>query len=256
MVKLAFKNSHIKSFQMNFDQFLDRVKFYGKIFLAGFAAGLVGFIVKTIFETRSITYLIVLSPDFYVFGLAAGMVWLLTGIVDDSLQQISFMNSFYKQMEPLYYAILGPILLAAVLVATTPLVNIILHPKILKAALKFGIGPFFKALFAGFQSKYKSLFIYYMVRVTVDSIARFVYKKYLDSGNKNVRIFIFTLVAGASAALSAIIAYPIRSLLEIITLNQSISIGISDGITILAMTPVAILISNEFKFIAFIGGLC
>lgn len=241
---------------MNFDQFLDKVKFYGKIFLAGFLAGLVGFIVKTLFETKSITYLFIFNPEFYVFGATAGMAWLLTGVIDDLLQQVSFMKSFYRQMEPLYYAILAPILLAAILIATSPLVNIVLHPKITKAALKLGIQPFLYALFAGFQAKFKSLFVYYTIRITLDSIAIVLYRKKLESGNKNVRIFIFTLVAGASAALSAIAAYPIRSLFEIITLNYSINLAISDCIVILAMTPIAVIISDEFKFIAFISGLC
>lgn len=241
---------------MNFDQFLNKVKFYFRIFLAGFAAGLVGFIVKVLFETRAINIQFIFNPEFYLFGTTAGLVWLLTGVVDDLLQQISFMKSFYRQMEPVYYSLLAPVLLAAVLAAITPISNIVLHPKIVRTALRLGIQQFFSALFAGFQAKYKSLFIYYTIRVTIDSIAVVVYRKNLESGNQNVRIFIFALVGAASAGLSAIAAYPIRSLVEIISLNTSINLAILDGIVMLAMTPVAVLISNEFKLIAFISGLC
>lgn len=244
---------------MSFDSFLDKVKYYGKIFLAGFIAGLVAFIVKSLVLTRAISITIFLGSEFYIFGATAGMVWLLTGIIDDLLQQVSFMKSFYNQMEPVYYSILGPVLLAAVLGVMIPISNIFIHTKVFTLAIKyFSITTLFKALFAGFESKYKYLFIYYTIRVTLDSIAKTIYKKYLASGKKNVRLFIFTLVAAASAGLSSIASYPLRKQFNGVSLNQSISTAISDAIIMLVMTPTALLISDplEFKFIEFVGDLC
>ena len=218
------------------DSYLAQVKKYGLIFLAGFGSGLAANLLIDLINGR-FDVNVLLSLNFYIDGLAAGFLYLLSGLIDDGLRGISFMDSFYRQMEPVYYSLVAPVLLLAILGIVTPL----------KALIKSGkIGRLFQGVF----SKFQNLVVFYMIRMCIDSLCHFLHGKYLSGGQKYVSIGVFVLCAGASAFAAAYI----NNLLGSKVLPSAWRTNINptdDAILMAAFTLMCILITDEYRILPY-----
>ena len=177
---------------MSFDSFLSKVKAYGRVFLAGFAAAAASYLVRHLYNGNfSIEFYT--DKHFYYEGLIGGLLYLLIDIVDDFLVQISFMRSLYNQLPPIYYSLVAPVLLAAVLGIAVPMDNLFL-----KKFRRFNLN----TAFNGFTQKYKNTLTYMMIRMLADSLAHMLQTKYLSTFNSNIEIITYIAVSIASACVS------------------------------------------------------
>ena len=219
---------------MSFDSFLAKVKAYGRVFLAGFAAAAASYLACHLYNgTFSIDFYA--DKHFYYEGLIGGLLYLLIDIVDDFLVQISFMNSLHSQMPPIYYSLVAPVLLAAVLGIAVPLNNLFLN-----SFRRFNVNLIFK----GFVPKYKNVLTYMMIRMLADSLAYMLQNKYLSTSNRNIEIVTYIGVSIASACVSESVYKAIfGGFVAKSILDEAVFMG--------PYALVTYLISNKCKYIPF-----
>ena len=218
------------------DSYLSKIKHYGLIFGTGFGAGLAANLLIDLINGR-FNVDVLLSLNFYIDGLAAGFLYLLAGLIDDGLRGISFMDSFYREMEPVYYSLVAPVLLLAILGIVTPLKTLIGSGKIGK-------------IFQGVLSKFQNLVVFYMIRMCIDSLCHFLHQKYLSGGQKYVSIGVFVACAGASAFAAAYINNVLGSKVLPGAWRTTIN-PTDDAILMAAFTLMCILITDEYRILPY-----
>ena len=235
---------------MGFDSFLNTVKKFGKIFLAGFAGGLVSYLTVGLIEGH-FDQSFYSNWSFYSEGIVGGLLYLLIGIVDELLIQISFMKSLYNEMTPVYYSIVAPFLLLFFLVIAIPLINI---PTVI-GFIKYGkFDTLFKEIGRVLQGKLKELIVYMMIRMLFDSVAQLVQNKYLQTLNKTISYAVFVIASAASALVAQIVYELIDAELlsgSRFSFEGSAKSGLHQALVIAPFALVSLLISQEKKYIPF-----
>ena len=235
---------------MGSNSFLNAVKKFGKIFLAGFAGGLASYLFAGLVE-GNFDQSFYSNWSFYVEGIVGGLLYLLIGIVDEFLIKISFMKSLYNKMTPIYYSIVAPFLLLVFLVIAIPLINIQTVFKFIKEG-KFEA--LFKLIGRVLQEKLKELMLYMMIRMLFDSTAQLVQNMYLQTLKKLVSYAFFVITSAASAFVSQIVYDFINAELlsgSKFSFDSSSKDGLHQVYVIAPFALVSLLVSQEKKYIPF-----